>query len=153
MSLLDYFPPYYDDLYVQFGEFREFPAKKLFRNEFDGLPCAVEGYIPIEDLTAPFVTVVAPYCGIPGNRYAFRLSKYHKVWKFPRERFVTYEPKDVSWCRQLGIGEESSARDGIDAEVVVESFELSVYDRYTALLRVNFNLCVWTPATLTTVVS
>lgn len=27
-----------------------------------------------------------------------------RVWQFPVERFVTYEPSDELWCRPLGIG-------------------------------------------------
>lgn len=29
-----------------------------------------------------------------------------KVWRFPAERFVEYEPKDEAWCRAAGIGRE-----------------------------------------------
>lgn len=29
-----------------------------------------------------------------------------KRWGFPKERFVTYEPSDESWCRYAGIGRE-----------------------------------------------
>lgn len=29
-----------------------------------------------------------------------------RVWVFPKERFVEYEPKDEGWCRKLGIGHE-----------------------------------------------
>lgn len=29
-----------------------------------------------------------------------------KVWEFPKDRFIEYEPKDEGWCRRLGFGRE-----------------------------------------------
>lgn len=29
-----------------------------------------------------------------------------RVWEFPKDRFVEYEPKDEGWCRRLGFGRE-----------------------------------------------
>lgn len=31
-----------------------------------------------------------------------------RVWVFPKDRFVEYEPKDEPWCRALGIGHEET---------------------------------------------
>jgi hypothetical protein len=27
-----------------------------------------------------------------------------REWEFPRNRFIEYEPRDVEWCKPLGIG-------------------------------------------------
>lgn len=37
-----------------------------------------------------------------------------KRWKFPVERFVTYEPSDEDWCRYFGIGQEVDVTPIID---------------------------------------
>ena len=33
-------------------------------------------------------------------------SRRRKIWQFPSDPFVTYEPSDEAWCRPLGIGKE-----------------------------------------------
>lgn len=38
------------------------------------------------------------------------------IYKFPKERFVQYEPKDEEWCRYFGIGKEVQVRQVIDME-------------------------------------
>lgn len=35
-----------------------------------------------------------------------KVTTRKRVWQFPKERFVTYEPSDESWCRFFGIGKE-----------------------------------------------
>jgi hypothetical protein len=32
-----------------------------------------------------------------------------KVWVFPKDRFVEYEPSDEWWCRKYGFGHEETA--------------------------------------------
>ena len=44
-------------------------------------------------------------------------------WKFPKERFVTYQKSDESWCRYFGIGKEIPE---VMAEIVIRR-DLPVY--------------------------
>lgn len=41
-----------------------------------------------------------------GLRVRLDASMVERVWVFPVERFVEYEPKDEGWCRRLGFGHE-----------------------------------------------
>jgi hypothetical protein len=38
------------------------------------------------------------------------------VYKFPKERFVQYEPQDEEWCRYFGIGQDVQVRRVIEME-------------------------------------
>lgn len=39
-------------------------------------------------------------------------------WIFPKERFVTYEISDESWCRYFGIGKEATIYDRQDGVIM-----------------------------------
>lgn len=43
---------------------------------------------------------------LPGSVYCMSFAYDTREWEFPRDRFITYEANDESWCRALGIGRE-----------------------------------------------
>jgi hypothetical protein len=59
-------------------------------------------------------------------------SMVDKVWVFPQDRFVEYEPKDEWWCRKYGFGHEETRP---KAEVVRVGDTL--YGHPTTLERVS----------------
>jgi len=46
--------------------------------------------------------------------FHFTVVTKKKVWKFPSNRFITYEPQDEKWCRPLGIGQEIEAEETME---------------------------------------
>jgi hypothetical protein len=49
---------------------------------------------------------VNPFKPLGGLKVATNPHLAKRVWEFPKDRFVTYEPTDEPWCRYFGFGRE-----------------------------------------------
>jgi hypothetical protein len=47
-----------------------------------------------------------PYDSMYGLKVVTDEKMVDRVWVFPKDRFVEYEPKDEWWCRKYGFGHE-----------------------------------------------
>lgn len=66
--------------------------------------------VPIEFIKHDPIKFTAHYGLMPmdimKSEFDLKIFTKRKVWRFPIEKFCTYEPSDEAWCRPLGIGEE-----------------------------------------------
>lgn len=60
-----------------------------------------------------------PQHSAPGQTCSLTLSFPRRRWRFPEERFVSYEPSDEPWCRYLGIGEEVEEVESVELRALV----------------------------------
>lgn len=70
------------------------------------------------------------------------MTHRRKVWEFPRDRFITYEPSDEANCRALGLGREVAITETtVVPRAVVEfrdgAYQITALPDYSAPVEVN----------------
>ncbi len=64
----------------------------------------------------------------------FKCTK--KAWRFPQERFVTYEESDEAWCRYFGIGKEIDVVENVTiGNVYIRSISPDGTMRFSGILN------------------